>query len=158
MISSNSKTLQTLMTLCDNSHEFCSFAVVKKTWRRQAFWPFYFFFLRLHLQHMEVPRLSVELELQLPAHATATTMPDLSLICDLCCSLHQCRFLAYWMRPGIKLSSSWILVRLLTHWATEGTPQAFWLWWALLLSKKLVYSHKKVAMALPNLGHAKILA
>ena len=30
------------------------------------------FFLGLHLQHMEVPRLGVESELQLPAYATAT--------------------------------------------------------------------------------------
>ena len=35
---------------------------------------FLFFFLRLHLWHMEVPRLGVEPELQLPA--TATAMPD----------------------------------------------------------------------------------
>ena len=32
----------------------------------------------------------VELELQLPAKATATAMPDLSFICDLQCSLRQC--------------------------------------------------------------------
>ena len=29
-------------------------------------------FLELHLQHMEVPRLGVESELQLPAYTTAT--------------------------------------------------------------------------------------
>ena len=32
---------------------------------------------------MEVPRLGVELELQLPAYTTATAMQDLSCICDL---------------------------------------------------------------------------
>ena len=32
----------------------------------------FFVFLRLHLRHMEVPRVGVESELQLPAHATAT--------------------------------------------------------------------------------------
>jgi len=36
--------------------------------------PFFFFFLGLYLQHMEVPRLGVELELQLLAYVTA--MPD----------------------------------------------------------------------------------
>ena len=36
---------------------------------------------------MNVPGLGVELELQLPAYATAT--PDPSLICDLHCSLWQ---------------------------------------------------------------------
>ena len=32
--------------------------------------------LGLHLLHMEVPRLGVELELQLPAYTTATAMQD----------------------------------------------------------------------------------
>ena len=40
-------------------------------------------FLGLHLQHMEVPRLGVELELQLLGTATATAMQDLSCVCDL---------------------------------------------------------------------------
>ena len=43
----------------------------------------FFFFLGPYLQHMEVPRLGVELELQLPAYTTATAMPDSSRICDL---------------------------------------------------------------------------
>ena len=34
-----------------------------------------FFFLGLHPHHMEVPRLGVKLELQLPAYATATLDP-----------------------------------------------------------------------------------
>ena len=42
-----------------------------------------FFFLGLHLQHMEVPRLGVEWELQLTAYTTATAMWDLSHICNL---------------------------------------------------------------------------
>ena len=33
----------------------------------------YLFFLQLHLQHIEVPRLGFELELLLPAYVTATT-------------------------------------------------------------------------------------
>ena len=32
---------------------------------------------------MEVPKLGVKLELQLPVYATATAMRDLSYICDL---------------------------------------------------------------------------
>ena len=46
-----------------------------------------FFFLWLHLQHMEVPRLGVESELQLLAFTTATAMWDLRR------SLQQCRIL-----------------------------------------------------------------
>ena len=50
-----------------------------------------FLFLRPQLQHVEVPQLGVELQLQLLAYATATATPDLSHIFDLCCSLwpHQ---------------------------------------------------------------------
>ena len=42
-----------------------------------------FFFLGPHLRHMEVPRLGVELGLQLPTYATATATPYLSHVCDL---------------------------------------------------------------------------
>ena len=41
-----------------------------------SFSKYSFYFLGPHLWHMEVPRLGIELELQLPAYATA--MPDLS--------------------------------------------------------------------------------
>ena len=47
----------------------------------------YYFFLFLilgpHLQHLEVPRLGVESELQQPAHTTATATEDPSHIFDL---------------------------------------------------------------------------
>ena len=39
--------------------------------------------VHLNLRHMKVPRLGVESALQLPAYTTATTMWDLSHICDL---------------------------------------------------------------------------
>ena len=42
-----------------------------------------FCFLEPHLQHMEVPRLRVELELQQPAYAIAIATLDPSYICDL---------------------------------------------------------------------------
>ena len=47
--------------------------------------------LELHLQHMEVPRLGVELELYLPAYVTA--MQGLSCVCDLHHSSQQCQIL-----------------------------------------------------------------
>ena len=43
---------------------------------------FFFVFPELHPWHMEVPRLGVESELQLPAYTTATATWDLS------CQLH----------------------------------------------------------------------
>ena len=42
---------------------------------------------------MEVLKLGVELELQLPAYTTATATPDLSHICDLYHSSWQCQIL-----------------------------------------------------------------
>ena len=56
---------------------------------------FVFVFLGPHLQHREFPRLEAELELQLPAYATAiaTATPDLSHTCDLQRSLGQCPML-----------------------------------------------------------------
>ena len=51
------------------------------------FFLFYYFilflFLELYLWHMEVPRLGIESELQLPAYTTATAMQNLSHICGL---------------------------------------------------------------------------
>ena len=44
---------------------------------------FFFCFLGLHAQHMEVPRLGVELELQLQAYTIATATQGLSGICNL---------------------------------------------------------------------------
>ena len=43
---------------------------------------FFYFFVFLGL-YIEVPRLGVELELQLLAYTTATAMPGLSHVCDL---------------------------------------------------------------------------
>ena len=64
------------------SHAFCTrFSVVKN----MLYISFYLFFCSLgpHPCHMEVPRLGVELELQLPAYTTVTAMPDPSHVCDL---------------------------------------------------------------------------
>ena len=52
---------------------------------------FCFFFSQPHLQHMEVPGLEVEMELQLPAYPTATL--DLSRILSLHHSPRQCGIL-----------------------------------------------------------------
>ena len=48
------------------------------------------FLLGLKPQHMEIPRLGVESELQLPACATATTTWDPSHVCNLHYSSLQC--------------------------------------------------------------------
>ena len=57
------------------------------------FFFFFFFSLGLYLWHVEVPRLGVESELQLPATATTTMMWDLSQVCHLHHSSGQCQIL-----------------------------------------------------------------
>ena len=54
---------------------------------------FFFFFLGPHLLHMEVPRLGVKCELQLPAYTTAVATWDLSGVYDLHHSSWQCQIL-----------------------------------------------------------------
>ena len=56
---------------------------------------FFFSFLGLHLRHMEVSRIGVELEseMQLPAYTTATAMLHPSCICNLYHNLWQCQIL-----------------------------------------------------------------
>ena len=49
------------------------------------------FLLGPHMQHMELPRLGVELELQLPAYTTATATRDRSCVCELHHSSQQQR-------------------------------------------------------------------
>ena len=51
---------------------------------------FFFSFFMPQVQHIEVPRLGVKLELQLLAYATATVTQDLSCICDLHHSSQHC--------------------------------------------------------------------
>ena len=51
------------------------------------------FILQLHVWHMEVPKLGVEWQLELPACATATAMWDPSRICNLHHSSQQCQIL-----------------------------------------------------------------
>ena len=53
--------------------------------------PSFFFLSGLHLWHMEVPRLGVEWQLQLPAYATATATQDPSHVCKLQHSSQQCQ-------------------------------------------------------------------
>ena len=52
-------------------------------------------FLGLHLQHMEFPRLGVQLELQLWAYTTATATTDPSCVCVLQHSYSNARSLTH---------------------------------------------------------------
>ena len=67
---------------------------------------------------MEVSRIEVQLELQLPAYTTATAMQDLSWICDLHCSSRQHQILnpMRQVKDGtrILMGTRWVL-NLLSH-------------------------------------------
>ena len=52
---------------------------------------FFFCLFRPHLRHMDVPRLGVKSELQLPAYTTATATSDLSFIFNLHYNSQQCQ-------------------------------------------------------------------
>ena len=53
----------------------------------------FFYFLGPHPWHVDVPKLGVESELQLPAYATATATSDPSHVCDLHHSSQQSQIL-----------------------------------------------------------------
>ena len=65
----------------------------RDAWRFDSAFFFFGFFLGPHLRRMEVPRLGVWLELQLPVYATATATPDLSCVFGLHCSSQQLQIL-----------------------------------------------------------------
>ena len=78
-------------------------------------------FFRAHLQHMEVPRLGVKSEIQLPAYTTATATQNLNHVCHLYHSLRQHQILNPLSRARdqtcILMDTSWIHY----HWVTLGT-------------------------------------
>ena len=59
-----------------------------------------FVFLGPYSWHMEVSRLGVKLELQVPAYTTTTAMPDPSA--STTTSHRNAKFPTHWARPGIK--------------------------------------------------------
>ena len=73
---------------------------------------------------VEVPRLGVELELQLPSSPTTTATLDLSRICHLHHSLQQCQGL----NP---LREAWDGTRILTETTSGSSPTE--LQWELLI-------------------------
>ena len=78
------------------------------------FLSFFICFLGLHLWHMEVPRLGVESELQLPAYTTATGTQDLRQSVTYTTAHSKARSLTHWVKPGIEPASSQTLVRFIS--------------------------------------------
>ena len=94
----------------------------------------FFVFLGLHLWHMEVPRLGVELELQLASyvatHLHIYTHPEqcgIQAKSVIYTTAHSnAGSLTHWMMSGIEPASSWILIRLVTCWPQWELPLSFY--------------------------------
>ena len=97
-----------------------SYGVRSKRWLWNIFSAF-FFFLGPHLQNMEIPKLGVESELQLLAHATAKW--DLSCVCDLHHSSGQCQIPNPLSKARDQTHILMILVGFISLIITMGTPQ-----------------------------------
>ena len=109
----------------------CAMVAAKKYKNPSCFFVCLFVFLGLYLRHMEVPRLGVKLDLQLPVYTTATATRDLSHICDLHHSSQQ-----HWIPNPLSEARDWTCVLMDTsqiryYWAT--TPPTWFLmvtWWS----------------------------
>ena len=83
---------------------------------------FFFCLFRPHLRHMEVPRLGVQLELQLPAYATAIAKWDPSRICDLHQSSWQHQILNPLSEARDQTFNLMVPSQIRFHFTTTGTP------------------------------------
>ena len=79
-------------------------------------------FLGLHPWHMEIPRLGVQLELQLPAYTTATATQDPSRVCDLHHSSWQRQILNPLRQARDRTCNLMVPSRISFCCATTGTP------------------------------------
>jgi len=89
---------------------------------------------------MEVPRLGVKSELQLPAYITATATPDLSHVCDLHHSSGQHQILNPLSKARDRSQVLMNTSQVRFHCTTMGTFLifVFVLWIVILSSSKLV--------------------
>ena len=81
---------------------------------------FFFFFKGPQVLSIEIPRLGVESELQLPAYVTATATPDLSLHHNL-----QQR----WILKALSSARDQTCILMDTSWVVSAEP-----WWEPLQS------------------------
>ena len=83
---------------------------------------YYFCFWGPHPWHMEVPRLGVKLELQLPPYTTATVTLDPDCICDLHHSSGQCQILNPLSKARDRTCNLGVSNWICFYCATTGTP------------------------------------
>ena len=90
---------------------------------------FLFFFLRAAPWPMEIPRLGVKSELQLPAYTTATATQDLSCLCNL----HHSSWQHWILNPLIKARDQ---TRILLDISRILNPLSTWEFQQLFTFKK----------------------
>ena len=99
----------------------------------------FFVFLGLYMRHMEVPRLGLQLELQLPAYAMATAIPDPSCICDLHHGSQQHWILNPLNKAGDGTRNLIVPSWILFHCAMMGTPRFFFFFFFLFTAALVAY-------------------
>ena len=100
----------------------CSVLNYVLVWAHLQFYFILFFFLRLHSWHMEVRRLGVKLELQVPDYTTATARWDPSKVCDLHQSSQHCQILNPLSEARDRTYIFMDTSRVCFQWATMETP------------------------------------
>ena len=108
-----------------SSRHLCLFFFFSLSFFLPSFLSFFFCFLGPYLWHMEIPRLWLKSELQLPACATATATRDPSHICDLHHSSQQHCSLTHRARSGTKPTTSWFLVGFISTAPRRGLQASF---------------------------------
>ena len=103
------------------------------------FYFIYFCFLGPHLQHTGVPRLGVELELQLRPSPQPQKHGIWAQSVTYAAACGNTRSLTHWTGLGIELVSSWVLFRFLTRWATTGTRDWNFIWKSIIVFQKIYF-------------------
>jgi len=99
---------------------------------------FFFGFLGPHLWHMEIPRIGVKSELQLPSYSTPQQRWIWATSANYTTSHSNAGSLTHWVRPGIEPATSWFLVRFVS-----AEPQ-----WELLFTSPLTFIISFLLLAL----------
>ena len=105
-----------------------------------------FVFLRLHPEHMEVPKLGVQSELLPPAYTTATATRDPSTVCNLHHSSRQRPLSGARDRTHNLRVPSWIRFRC----AMTGTPPELSFTWTMHTTSGRLASPPALAVCIPQ--------
>ena len=96
-------------------------------------------FLGLHPQHVEVPRLGVQLELYPPAYTTAIAMPEPSHIYDLYPSSWQPQILNLLSKARDRTHIFMDTSQVPYCWAMTGTPNGKMLFYSICDVSSLIF-------------------